>query len=138
MSASSPLTHVGRPRTNPAMQIVPTVAWKIEGEDEELLDARLLPLLDAIGRRASLAAAVAECGISYRAGWGLLRDYREKLGASLVTLERGRGAELTALGRKILDAHSTAKRRIERLRPRLSLNLALRDQEACSDSADAA
>src|SRR5262245_46286941 len=99
-------THVGRSRANVAMQIVPTLSWKIAGKKEELLDPRLLPLLDAIGRGHSLASAVAECKISYRAGWGLLRDYREKFGAPLVTLERGRGADLTALGRELLRAHS--------------------------------
>src|SRR5262249_55454020 len=116
MSANSLLTHVGPARASIAMQIVPTVAWKIAGKDEELLDPRLLPLLDAIAKRTSLAAAVDECGISYRAAWGLLRDYREKLGAPLVTLERGRGADLSPLGKQILSAHSTANRRIKRLR----------------------
>jgi molybdate transport repressor ModE-like protein len=105
------------------MQIVPTVAWKIAGKEEELLDARLLPLLDAVGRKRSLAASVAECGISYRAAWGLLRDYRQKFGAPLVTLERGRGADLTALGNELLRAHSTATRRVERMRTHLLVDV---------------
>ena len=92
MSANSLLTRGGQGEVNPAMQIVPTVAWKHAGKEEELLDPRLLPVLDAIARRTSLAAAVADCGVSYRSAWGLLREYREKLGAPLVTLERGRGA----------------------------------------------
>jgi len=106
-----------------SIQIVPTVAWKIEGKEEKPLDPRLLPLLDAIHRKSSLATAVAECGISYRAAWGLLRDYREKFGTSLVTLKRGRGAELTALGSHLLRAHSTAIRRVERMRLRLSIDV---------------
>jgi molybdate transport repressor ModE-like protein len=134
MSEGSLLTHVGRAKANLAMQIVPTVAWKIAGKSEELLDLRLLPLLDAIERRSSLAAAVAQCGISYRAGWGLLRDYRQKLGAPLVTLERGRGADLTELGKQILRAHSAASRRIERLRPQLSLEVAPSVQESLDTS----
>ena len=47
---------------------------------------------------ASLAAAVVDRGISYRAAWGLLRDYQRKLGVPLVLLERGRGASLTSAG----------------------------------------
>jgi molybdate transport repressor ModE-like protein len=116
------------------MQIVPTVAWKIAGNEEELLDPRLLPLLDAIGRKPSLAAAVAECKISYRAGWGLLRDYRERFGATLVTLERGRGADLTALGKELLRAHSTATRRVERMRTHLSVDVGLGVPEVHQDS----
>ena len=137
MSASSLLTRAGQAEVNRAMQIVPTVAWKLAGKEEELLDPRLLPLLDAIARRTSLAAAVADCGVSYRAAWGLLRDYREKLGAPLVTLERGRGANLTALGRQILGAHSNANRRIKRLRFELSLDLAPGVRETDLDSSDA-
>ena len=62
-------------------------------------------------RRAPLAAARGycfdgfacrggrACGISYRAAWGLLRDYERIFGAPLVQLERGRGASLIGAGR---------------------------------------
>lgn len=116
-----------------AIQIVPTVAWKIAGTGGEPLDPRLLPLLEAIDRNDSLAMAVAECGISYRSGWGLLRDYREKFGTPLVTLARGRGANLTALGSRLLLAHSAARRRIERMRLRLSVEVGVSEAEMDSD-----
>jgi len=86
------------------MRIVPTLGWAFEDEDGERLDARLIPLLDAIASTSSLAAAVIACEISYRAGWGLLRDYERKLGKPLVRLERGRGAGLLELGESLLQA----------------------------------
>src|SRR5213593_62425 len=99
------------------MKLVPALAWTLEAESSEPLDPRLLPLLEAIGSSASLAAAVVLCGISYRAGWGLLRDYRRKLGAPLVRLERGRGAALAASGKRLIDAQAKATRRLARILP---------------------
>lgn len=106
------------------MKLVPTLGWKLEGESVEPLDPRLLPLLAAIGSSASLAAAVAKCGISYRAGWGLLRDYRRTLGAPLVRLERGRGAALAPSGRLLVDGQGKAMRRLARVLPSLAVELA--------------
>jgi molybdate transport repressor ModE-like protein len=97
------------------MRFVPALRWSLDGDPGEALDDRLLPLLEAITATASLAAAVAECGISYRAAWGLLRDYERKLGAALVLLERGRGASLTRAGEKLVGAQRAATRRLTRL-----------------------
>jgi molybdenum-dependent DNA-binding transcriptional regulator ModE len=74
------------------MRLVPALSWKLGGEAGEAVDIRLVPLLEAIAATTSLSAAVVQCRMSYRAAWGLLRDYRRKLGVPLVQLERGRGA----------------------------------------------
>jgi molybdate transport repressor ModE-like protein len=105
------------------MKLVPLLTWALEDETVEPLDPRLLPLLDAIAAHASLAAAIEECGISYRAGWGLLRDYQRQLGAPLVRLERGRGAALTPSGTRLLDARTKAVRRLSRILPSLSTDV---------------
>jgi putative molybdopterin biosynthesis protein len=105
------------------MRFVPTIAWSLDGARSEAVDTRVLPLLAAVAASASLAAAVAECGISYRAAWGLLRDYQRKLGAPLVVLERGRGAHLTPLGRQLLKAQETAERRLARVLPELAAEI---------------
>ena len=55
------------------MRLVPQLVWKI-ADSGTSLDPRLLPLLEAIAATGSLSAAVAACGLSYRAAWGLLRD----------------------------------------------------------------
>jgi len=101
------------------MKIVPALRWTLEGESVEALDARLLPLLHAISGSASLAAAVVDYGISYRAAWGLLREYQRKLGAPLVLLERGRGASLTKTGEMLVGLDKAAARRLARILPGL-------------------
>ena len=105
------------------MKLVPTLVWRLEGESAELLDARLMPLLRAVAATASLKAAVADCGISYRAAWGLLRDYQRKLGGPLVLLERGRGATLSPAGERLIGVESAANRRLGRLLPGLATEL---------------
>ncbi len=105
------------------MRIAPRLAWDIAGDPVEPLDERLLPLLETIAGTASLAAAVAECAISYRAAWGLLRDYERKFGVALVSLERGRGASLTTAGKRLIGAHRAAARRLARILPELGANI---------------
>src|SRR6266540_3871020 len=98
------------------MRLIPTLSWTF-ADTADALDARLLPLLGAIRAKASLAAAVADRGLSYRAAWGLLRDYQRILGAPLVQLERGRGARLAPMGEKLLAGHRAAAQRLERILP---------------------
>jgi len=117
------------------MKLVPALTWQIAGEHPEAIDPRLLPLLAAIADSSSLAAAIARCGISYRAAWGLLRDYRQRLGVPLVALERGRGARLTAIGEKWLDAHGAAIERLGRALPALAVEMGAPPRAARRSSA---
>ncbi len=105
------------------MRIVPTLGWRLAGDPGEDVDARLMPLLEAIATSTSLAAAVTACGVSYRAAWGLLRDFERKFGAPLVRLERGRGASLTALGAQWLEAQTHAQDRLARMLPSLAFEI---------------
>jgi putative molybdopterin biosynthesis protein len=105
------------------MRLVPTLAWTLEGKSRQPLDPRFLPLLEAVAAAGSLAAAVAKCGISYRAAWGLLREYARRLETPLVVLERGRGARLAPAGQRLLDAQSGAERRLARILPRLAVEI---------------
>jgi len=95
------------------MRVVPSVVWSLDADPPEAIDARLIPLLDAVAASASLREAVEQCGISYRAAWGLLRRYERTLGAALVRLERGRGASLAPAGEALLAARSAAERRLK-------------------------
>jgi putative molybdopterin biosynthesis protein len=104
------------------MRLIPTLSWRLDA-DTDALDPRLLPLLEAIVATGSLAAGVAACGLSYRAAWGLLRDYERRLGAPLVELERGRGARLAAAGERLLSAHHAALKRLARILPALGADL---------------
>ncbi len=105
------------------MRVVPTLTWQLATDPVEALDPRLLPLLEAIASNMSLAAAVVACGISYRAAWGLLRGYQEKLGAPLVVLERGRGARLAAAGERLLTAQRSAAGRLGEVLSGLGVDL---------------
>jgi molybdate transport repressor ModE-like protein len=80
-------------------------------------------LLEAVAATGSVAAAVAACGISYRAAWGLLRDCHRQLGAPLVLLERGRGASLTVTGTQLIRAQQAAGQRLARILPGLAIEL---------------
>ena len=105
------------------MRIAPTLAWRLVDGNVETMDERLLPLLEGVATSASLAAAVVGCGISYRAAWGLLRDYQRKLGTPLVLLERGRGASLTALGEQLIRAQHVGARRVARILAALAIDV---------------
>ena len=106
------------------MKLQPRLAWTAMTNPPAPLSERLLPLLEAIARTGSLAHAVAHCGMSYRAGWGLLRDSRQRLGADLVHLSRGRGAVLTSAGVDLVGAAAAAARRIARMAPSLAIEIA--------------
>ncbi len=105
------------------MRVIPTLGWQLADDRGEPLDPRLLPLLEAITSTASLAAAVGECGVSYRAAWGLLRDYSQTFGVPLVQLERGRGASLTTHGAQLLQGHTAARERLARILPGLAIDV---------------
>ena len=88
----------------------------------------MLGLLSALTRAASLREAAHAAGLSYRHAWGLLGAGGRVLGAPLVDMQRGRGARLTAYGRKVLeaDAHiqTSLDAQLERLRRELREMLA--------------
>lgn len=104
------------------MRIEPALTWRLPSTSEAV-DARLVPLLEAIDAASSLAAAVSVCGISYRAGWGLLREYQRRLGRPLVRLERGRGARLAPAGEQLVAANRSAQAQLARVFSRLSIDI---------------
>jgi putative molybdopterin biosynthesis protein len=83
--------------------------WKLRSTPVAPL---LLPLLLAIQRFGSLAAAAREVGYSYRHVWSLLGEWNERMGQPLVELERGRGAKLTPLALKLLELEERARARL--------------------------
>jgi molybdate transport repressor ModE-like protein len=93
-------------------KLVPVIHWQLPGA--AALDARLLPLLSAIGGGANLTGAVAQVGLSYRHGWGLLHAQAALLGVSLVDMQRGKGVSLTAAGQQLLQRTAAAEQRLLR------------------------
>jgi len=83
----------------------------------------LMRLLEALSAARSLMEAARALGLSYRHAWGLLGEGARALGAPLVDMGRGRGARLTPLGRKLLEADAHVRSALgapfERLRVEL-------------------
>lgn len=75
-------------------------------------DDRFFALLRAVDEHGSLRGASEAAGLSYRAAWGLLRQWTERLGRAPVEMHRGRGAGLTELGRKLLWVDRYARERM--------------------------
>jgi molybdate transport repressor ModE-like protein len=79
----------------------------------------LLRLLAALARSSSLRDAARACGLSYRYAWGVIGDGARALGGPLVEMSRGRGARLTPLGRRVLDADRHVRGALEPVFERL-------------------
>jgi len=90
--------------------------WHGGSRQREEMTEELFRLLQAIDDGGSLRAAAHNCAISYRHAWGLLQKWQLLLGSPLARLERGRGAVVTELGKKLL----AGRKRIDiRLQPEL-------------------
>jgi molybdate transport repressor ModE-like protein len=86
----------------------------------------LVGLLRELEQSSSLREAARARGVSYRYAWGVLGDATQAFGTPLVEMQRGRGARLSALGRRVVQADARVRQSLaepfERLRgeiPRL-------------------
>jgi putative molybdopterin biosynthesis protein len=95
------------------MKLTPDIVWRAGGASGAPLDTRLLPLLREIRERATLRAATAALGMSYRSAWNLLGAQARRVGAPLVIMERGRGARLAPLAERLLVADSAARNALQ-------------------------
>ncbi|MGH8031432.1 MAG: substrate-binding domain-containing protein, partial [Luteimonas sp.] len=86
--------------------------WQLHAADGRRLPARLIELLRAVHATGSLAAASRAAGLSYRYAWGLLREARAMFGVPLLRSTRGRGAQLTALGERLVWADNRIAARL--------------------------
>jgi molybdate transport repressor ModE-like protein len=73
--------------------------------DQHDIEAVLFKLLEAVQTEGSLKKATNRVGVSYRFAWGLLNKWEKVLGKPLVALERGRGANLSESGEKLMHAN---------------------------------
>ena len=96
------------------IQVVPT--WSFLDSDGKQLNPQLFSLLQAIHETGKLTAATEQIGISYRHGWNLLNTWAAFFGLPLVEMQKGRGANLSTLGEKLLWAE---QRVVARLEPQL-------------------
>ncbi len=76
------------------------------------VDPILFRVLYAIHSTGSLAGAARAVSMSYRHVWGMMGKWENMFGKPLVTLSRGRGAELTEFGQKLLWAEQLVQARL--------------------------
>ena len=93
----------------------PSVRLRIDFDSGRGLGPGKVGLLEAIRRTGSLTAAAADCGMSYKRAWVLLRSVNELFGAPLAEMAKGGrggggGATVTALGRGVIEAYRRAER----------------------------
>lgn len=105
-----------KPTERPMVEIEIRPVWRFRATGERDFDFVLLALLESIEENGKLTLAAARAGISYRHAWNLIEKWATLFGEPLVTMERGRGTSLTALGQQLLWA---GKRVQARLAPEL-------------------
>lgn len=86
--------------------------WQLRRADGTPLVPRLTALLVGIQRSGTLAGACRSAGLTYRYAWGLLREGERAFGRTLVESQRGRGAQLTALGERLAWADQRISARL--------------------------
>src|SRR5581483_4779438 len=91
------------------IRIRPT--WVFYDQRGDEVEPRLFELLRAIREHGRLTDAARAVGLSYRHAWHVVGGWTEFFGQPLVTLEKGRGARLTALGEKFLWAEERIRAR---------------------------
>ncbi|MDH3693532.1 MAG: helix-turn-helix transcriptional regulator [Gammaproteobacteria bacterium] len=91
------------------------IAWQLGRGQAQPASAQLFRLLRAIDEHGSLAHAARSLDISYRNAWNLVNQWSDQMGQALVSKERGRGASLTPLGKKLLWAQDYAHDKSEAL-----------------------
>jgi putative molybdopterin biosynthesis protein len=79
-------------------------SWTFSSESGETVDPQLFRLLRAVHESGKLTEAARQVRLSYRHSWDLLGKWGRFFGTPLVKMARGKGAELTALGAKLLWA----------------------------------
>ena len=95
------------------MEINFDLRWFHGSDRSEELTDELFRLLQSIHDTGSLRSATKECNVSYRHAWGLLQKWEQRIRYPLVQLERGKGAQLTSLGLKLLWEHKLISARLE-------------------------
>jgi putative molybdopterin biosynthesis protein len=79
-------------------------SWTFSSESGETVDPQLFRLLRAVHEAGKLTLASRQARLSYRYAWDLLAKWGQFFGTPLVKMERGKGAQLTPLGEKLLWA----------------------------------
>jgi putative molybdopterin biosynthesis protein len=86
--------------------------WQLQPGGGQAVEPILFRVLYAMHSSGSLAGAARMVKMSYRHVWGLVGKWERMFGKPLVKLSRGRGAELTEFGQKLLWAEQLVRARL--------------------------
>lgn len=113
--------EIGMERLRPRMRVK---IWLEDGE-QMVFGPGCAALLEGIARLGSLAGAVKEMKMSYRAAWGHIKKVEDTLGVSLVLKEGGNksGYSLSEEGRRLLAAYESWNAAVEDEAERLAGDL---------------
>lgn len=96
------------------IKVIPN--WAFSDTEGNQLNPQLFDLLRELHDCGKLTEATKRLGISYRHGWNLIQRWADFFGTPLVDMQKGRGANLTNLGEKLLWAE---ERVLARLGPQM-------------------
>lgn len=106
--------------------------WSIQRPDGEALAQRLVEVLVDVHEHGSLSRACSHSGMSYRHAWQLIRQGEALFGIPLLTMERGKGSSLTALGEKLVWADRRINARLTPLFVSLASELEAEIEKLCA------
>lgn len=98
-------------------------SWIFRDENNREIDNKLFELLHGIHEHGKLTEACKTTGISYRHGWNLIQNWSEFFETPLVSLQKGRGANLNPIGEKLLWMRERAEARFSPQMSNLSSEL---------------
>jgi putative molybdopterin biosynthesis protein len=109
-------------------------SWTFSSESGEIVDPQLFKLLRAIHEAGKLTVAARQARISYRYAWDLLGRWALFFGTPLVKMARGKGAQLTPLGEKLVWAEQRSGAslypQLENIASELNLEISRAQQES--------
>ncbi|MGE5616711.1 MAG: substrate-binding domain-containing protein [Bacillota bacterium] len=86
--------------------------WRFRSGAEREFDFRLIAILDGLEATGKLTEAARNAQVSYRHAWNLIREWERFFSEALVEKARGRGTQLTPLGKRLLLAGRRAEARL--------------------------
>ncbi|MGP1614429.1 MAG: substrate-binding domain-containing protein [Pollutimonas bauzanensis] len=87
--------------------------WALEKPSGAVLPlSEVIRLLAAVDATGHIAGACKACGVSYRHGWGLLRNAEKEFEAPLLETSRRQGTKLTAFGQHLIWANRRVDARL--------------------------
>jgi molybdate transport repressor ModE-like protein len=87
--------------------------WVLEKPSGAVLPlSEVLRLLAAVDATGHIAGACKACGLSYRHGWGILRNAEKEFEAPLIETSRRQGSRLTPFGQHLIWANRRVDARL--------------------------